>query len=52
MSARNELPCAGDQHFPADLIAGAIDSAHIGSTRATVSFRHSASGSCSRGTFV
>lgn len=50
ISARSELPCAAISTCLPPLIAGAIDSFHSGSTRATVSFRHSVSGSCSRGT--
>ena len=47
-SARMLLPCAAITTRLPPLMAGAIDSFQNGSTRATVSFRHSVSGTCSR----
>ena len=46
MSARIELPCAATTTRRPLLMAGAIDSFQNGSTRATVSLRHSVSGTC------
>ena len=43
-SARIELPCADTTTRLPALMAGAIDSFQNGSTRATVSFRHSVNG--------
>ena len=45
-SARIELPCAETTMRLPARTAGPIDSFHSGSTRATVSFRHSVSGTC------
>ena len=43
-SARSELPCAATTTLRPSRIAGAIDSFQNGTTRATVSARHSVRG--------
>ena len=50
--ARSELPCAAMITRLPDLMDGAMVSFQKGSTRATVSFRHSVRGSSARGTLA